>query len=555
MNSKKAEDIRVFALGGVSEVGKNMYVIEVDEDIFVVDAGIMFPDAEMFGIDYVLPDMTYLVENKERVKGLFLTHGHEDHIGGVPYFVQNIQVPIYGTKLTLALVEEKLSQAGVLGKATLHVVNANSIITFSKAYVSFFRTTHSIPDSVGISFHTSQGAIICTGDFKFDQTPVDNCEAEIDKMALLGKEGVLCLLSDSTNAEKRGFTESERVIGSEIQKIFSKTKGRIIVSSFASNVHRIQQVIDAAHMNDRKVAIVGRSMVRVIDIAQTLGYLHIPSDVLISIVDIDKYPERNITILSTGSQGEAMSALTRMAKGMHKQVTIKKGDTVIISATPIPGNETSVAKTVDLLCRSGADVIYGKSNIHVSGHGYQEELKLMIQLMRPKYLFPVHGEYRMQKAHARLAEEMGMEKNCIFLLDKGESIEFSNGIGQKGKTIPTGNVLIDGAGVGDIGNIVLRDRKLLSQHGIFIVVITLSKDRTSIIAGPEIISRGFIYVRESEQLLATATDLVRTTIEKLLGEKQHDWGTLKGNVREVLQQYLFEQTKRRPMILPILMEV
>jgi ribonuclease J len=555
VNRKKAENIRVVALGGVSEVGKNMYVIEVDEDIFVVDAGIMFPDAEMLGIDLVLPDMTYIIENKERVKGLFLTHGHEDHIGGVAYFVQDIHVPIYGTKLTLALVEEKLSQAGVLGKAVLQEVDAHSIITFDKIHVSFFRTTHSIPDSVGISFHTSQGAIVCTGDFKFDQTPIDDCESELHKMALLGGEGVLCLLSDSTNAEKRGFTRSERVVGEEIQKIFSKTTGRIIVSSFASNVHRIQQVFDAAYMNDRKVAIVGRSMVRVVDIAHTLGYLHIPNDVLISVVDVDKYPERNITILSTGSQGEPMSALARMAKGMHRQVTIKKGDTVLISATPIPGNERLVARTVDLLCRSGANVLYGNSTIHVSGHGYQEELKLMLQLMKPKYLFPVHGEYRMQKAHGALAEDMGMNKENIFILNRGESIEFSNGVGKRSRKIHTGSILIDGFGVGDIGNIVLRDRKLLSQHGIFIIVTTLSKDGKRIVSGPEIISRGFVYVRESEHLLDTATKLVKTTIEKSVEENIQDWNTLKGNIREVLQQYLFEQTKRKPMILPIFMEV
>ncbi|GGE65086.1 ribonuclease J [Priestia taiwanensis] len=552
---KTAENIRVFALGGVGEIGKNMYVIEIDEDIFIIDAGIMFPDEEMFGIDLVLPDITYLVENKERVKGLFLTHGHEDHIGGVPYLIQQVQVPIYGTKLTLGLVEDKLSQVGVLSKANLQVIDADSIMMFDKASVSFFKTTHSIPDSVGVSIHTSQGALVCTGDFKFDQTPIDDQDADLYKMATLGKEGVLCLLSDSTNAEKQGFTKSERIVGAEIQKVFAKAEGRVIVASFASNIHRLQQVLDAAYLHNRKVAIVGRSMVRVIDIAQTLGYLRIPDDLLISIMDVDHYPERDITILSTGSQGEPLAALSRMAKGMHKQVTIKKGDTVIISATPIPGNELSIAKTVNLLCRSGADVIYGRNNIHVSGHGCQEELKLMIQLMKPAYLLPVHGEYRMQKAHAKLAEEMGMESDRIVVLDKGESIEFTNKVGKRGPKIHTGNMLIDGAGVGDIGAIVLRDRKLLSQHGIFIVIVTLSKEKKCIVAGPEIISRGFVYVREAEEMMNHAAKLVRETIEQSLGENQRDWGTLKGNVRDVLYQYLFEQTKRKPMILPIFMEV
>lgn len=553
---KEAEKIKVFALGGVGEIGKNMYVIEVDSDIFVVDAGLMFPEEEMFGIDIVIPDITYLQENKERVKGIFLTHGHEDHIGGVSYVLRKLSVPVYGTRLTLALVEDKLSEAGLLGRVTLKTVDANSILEFETAQVSFFRVTHSIPDAVGICIRTSQGSIVYTGDFKFDQTPVDVYGADIGKMAQIGNDGVLCLLSDSTNAERPGFTGSERSVGVEISKEFHNAEGRILVASFASNVHRLQQVFDAAFENDRKVAVVGRSMVKVVDIARNLGYLHIPDDMLISLQDIDNYPECKVAVLTTGSQGEPMAALSRMAKNAHKQVSIRKGDTVIIAASPIPGNETSVSKTIDLLFRAGANVIYyGAKKIHVSGHGSQEELKLMLNIMKPKYFIPVHGEFRMQKAHAKLASATGISPHRTFIVEKGEVIEFKEGRAKAGTKVQAGNVLIDGLGVGDVGNIVLRDRKLLSQDGILVVVITLSKEAKTIVSGPEIISRGFVYVRESEQLIDGSARLVKEIIEQSIREYAIEWSTLKQNIRDSLGQFLFEKTKRKPMILPIIMEI
>ncbi|MFX3624675.1 MAG: ribonuclease J [Ectobacillus sp.] len=556
MKQKETESVKVFALGGVGEIGKNMYITEIDSDIFIVDAGLMFPEEEMFGIDIVIPDITYLVENKERVKALFITHGHEDHIGGISYVLRKLQIPVYGTRLTLGLVESKLSEAGLLGRVDLKTIDANSVIKFENTSVSFFRTNHSIPDSVGVAFHTSQGAVVYTGDFKFDQTPVDQYTADIGKMAQLGSEGVLCLLSDSTNAERPGHTGSEKAVGVEISKVFHDAEGRILVATFASNIHRIQQVFDAAYENNRKVAVVGRSMIKVVDIAFNLGYLNIPDGVLISPQDIDNYPEHNVAILTTGSQGEPMAALSRMAKNAHKQVTIRRGDTVIIAATPIPGNETSVSKTIDLLFRAGANVVYyGEKKIHVSGHGSQEELKLMLNLMKPQYFIPVHGEFRMQKAHAKLGEEVGIAADHIFIVDKGDVVEFKNGIASMGGKVPAGNILIDGLGVGDVGNIVLRDRKLLSQDGILVVVITLSKEAKKIVSGPEIISRGFVYVRESEQLIDESAKMVKAIIEKSIKEYSIEWATLKQHIRDLLGQFLFEKTKRRPMILPIIMEV
>ncbi|MDG4655956.1 ribonuclease J [Ectobacillus antri] len=556
MEIKETELVKVFALGGVGEIGKNMYCVEIDSDIYIVDAGLMFPEEEMFGIDIVIPDITYLETNKERVKALFLTHGHEDHIGGIAYVLRKLHIPVYGTKLTLGLVEAKLSEAGLLGKVTLKTIDANSVVNFRTTTVSFFRTNHSIPDSVGVAFHTSQGAIVYTGDFKFDQTPVDKYGADIGKMAQLGNEGVLCLLSDSTNAERPGYTGSESAVGVEISKEFYKAEGRILVASFASNVHRIQQVFDAAYEHGRKVAVVGRSMVKVVDIAHNLGYLHIPDGMMISLQDIDNYPERQVAVLTTGSQGEPMAALSRMAKNAHKQMAIRKGDTVIIAASPIPGNETSVSKTIDLLFRAGANVVYyGEKKVHVSGHGSQEELKLMLNLMKPKYFFPVHGEFRMQKAHAKLAQEIGMDQNDIFIVDKGDVISFSNGEPKASGKVPAGNVLIDGLGIGDVGNIVLRDRKLLSQDGILVVVVTLKKETKAIVSGPEIISRGFVYVRESEKLIDDSGKMVKEIVEKAIRESSVEWSTLKQSVRESLSQFLFDKTKRRPMILPIIMEV
>jgi ribonuclease J len=549
----KKENIKVFALGGVGEIGKNMYVVEVNDDIIVIDAGLMFPKEEMLGIDKVIPDITYLVENKDNVRGIFITHGHEDHIGGLPFVIRQLNVPIYATKLTMGLIEHKLREAGILEKAKLVEINSNSTITAGITEVTFFRTNHSIPDSVGVSVQTANGAIVHTGDFKFDFTPADGKPAEMEKMAALGEKGVLCLLSDSTNAEKEGYTGSEISVGQKISDVFYNSVGRVIVASFASNLHRVQQVMDAAIANNRKLAVVGRSMENVVRIATNLGYLSFPEELIIDITEVQDYDDDKVAILTTGSQGEPMAALSRMAKHAHRQIQIKTNDTVVIAATPIPGNETSVSKIVDLLFRAGADVIY--DGVHVSGHGSQEELKLMLNLMKPKYLLPIHGEYRMQKAHAELAAKVGTPRHHIFLIEKGDVIDIKDGHARKGSKVPSGNILIDGLGVGDIGNIVLRDRRVLSQDGALIVVVTLSKRMKTVLSGPEILTRGFVYVRESEELLGEATKVVSTLLEQWKSSQGTEWSSLKTNIRDALGQYLFEKTRRRPMILPIIMEV
>ncbi|WP_059105219.1 ribonuclease J [Shouchella shacheensis] len=555
MAKQQNEKVRVFALGGVGEIGKNMYGIEVDEDIIVVDAGLMFPDDDMLGVDIVIPDVSYLVENEERVRGIILTHGHEDHIGGLSYVLKKVNVPVYGTKLTLGLVEEKLKEAGIHRHSTLKTIDSNSRVTIGSTSVSFFRTSHSIPDSVGICVETSQGAVVHTGDFKFDQTPVDGKHADIGKMAATGQRGVLCLLSDSTNAERPGVTKSESEVGQGIKDVFARTAGRLIVTSFASNVHRIQQVIQAAATSNRKLAVVGKSMVRVITIASKLGHLKMPKDLLIDMDEVNRYRPEQVVILTTGSQGEPMSALTRMARGAHRHITLTNNDTVIIAASAIPGNEKSVSAVIDQLHRIGADVVYGKSSVHASGHGSQEELKLMLNLMRPKFFVPIHGEIRMQHAHRKLALDVGIKKERIYIVEKGEVVEFTKGQARRGSKVPSGHVLIDGLGVGDVGNIVLRDRRLLSKDGILVVVVTLNKKAGTIVSGPNIISRGFVYVRESEELLEKSNELVSSILYKCMNENVNEWSSLKSNIREGLSRFLFEKTKRRPMILPIIMEV
>ncbi|GAF23539.1 MULTISPECIES: ribonuclease J [Shouchella] len=547
--------VRVFALGGVGEIGKNMYGIEVDEDIIVVDAGLMFPDDDMLGVDIVIPDVSYLVENEERVKGIILTHGHEDHIGGLSYVLKKINVPVYGTKLTLGLVEEKLKEAGILKETTLRLIDSNSRVKLGKTPVSFFRTSHSIPDCVGVCVETTQGAVVHTGDFKFDQTPVDGKHAEIGKMAAIGQKGVLCLLSDSTNAERPGTTKSEAEVGIGIKDVFARTSGRLIVTSFASNVHRLQQVIQATAAANRKLSIVGKSMVRVITIASKLGYLKMPKDLVIDIDEVNRYKPEQVVILTTGSQGEPMSALTRMARGAHRHITITDNDTVIIAASAIPGNEKSVSSVIDQLHRIGADVVYGSQAVHASGHGSQEELKLMLNLMKPKYFLPIHGEIRMQHAHRDLGINVGIKPERIYIVEKGEVVEFSNNQARRAGKVPSGHVLIDGLGVGDVGNIVLRDRRLLSKDGILVVVVTLNKKTSTIVSGPNIISRGFVYVRESEALLEQSNELVSSILQKCVTENVSEWSSLKSNIREGLSRFLFEKTKRRPMILPIIMEV
>ncbi len=557
-SKSNAEKLSIFALGGVGEIGKNMYVVQYGSEIIVIDSGLKFPEEDMLGIDVVIPDITYLIENKEKVRGIFLTHGHEDHIGGLPYVLKHLNVPVYGTKLTLGLVESKLREAGMLGETKRILIHADSVLKFNKVKVSFFKTNHSIPDSVGICIDTPEGVVVHTGDFKFDQTPVNNDFADIHRMSEIGKRGVLALLSDSTNAERPGYTGSERSVGASLREVFRNAEQRVIVATFASNVHRLQQVIDAAAYTNRKLAIVGRSMVNVITIAGELGYLHIPEGMLVELDEVNRLPSHRVAILSTGSQGEPMSALTRMARSTHKKVEILPGDTVVIAANPIPGNEKYVGRTVDELFRLGANVSYGYnggSGVHVSGHGSQEELKLMLNLMKPKYFIPIHGEYRMLRQHGLLAESVGIDRENIFICDLGEVVEIHNGVARKAGKIPVGNVLIDGLGVGDVGNIVLRDRKLLSQDGILVVVVTLSKQDGKIVSGPDIISRGFVYVRESEGLLDEANRIVSGTLQKLTGENISEWASLKTHVKEALGRFLYEQTRRRPMILPIIMEV
>ncbi|WP_027093591.1 ribonuclease J [Cohnella thermotolerans] len=559
MSKKNNQDkLIIFALGGVGEIGKNMYVVQYGSDIVVVDSGLKFPEEEMLGIDVVIPDITYLLDNRDKVRAILVTHGHEDHIGGLPYVLKQLNVPVYATRLTLGLIENKLKEAGLLGDTKRILINAESEVQLGSIKASFFKTNHSIPDSVGICLETPEGAVVHTGDFKFDHTPVNNQFADLQRIAEIGKRGVLVLLSDSTNAERPGFTPSESNIGKELIDIFRNAKQRVVIATFASNVHRIQQIIDAAMETRRKLTVIGRSMVNIVSIASELGYLHIPEGMLIEPEEVNKLPADRVVILSTGSQGEPMSALTRMARSTHRKVDILPGDTVVISATPIPGNERYVGRTVDELMRLGANVIYGPGSVtgvHVSGHGSQEELKLMLNLIRPKYFIPVHGEYRMLRHHAMLAESVGIDQENIFLLDNGDTVEFQNGTARKAGKLPAGNVLIDGLGVGDVGNIVLRDRKLLSQDGILVVVVTLSKQDGAIMSGPDIISRGFVYVRESEGLLEEANRIVSGTLQKLMSENVNEWASLKTNVKDALGRFLYEQTRRRPMILPIIMEV
>lgn len=549
------DKVRVFSLGGVGEIGKNMYVVEINESLIVIDAGLMFPSDDMLGIDIVIPDITYLEQNSNRVKAIFITHGHEDHIGSLPYLLQKLNIPVYGTKLTLGIIKKKLDEHQMSKNVLLHIIDRDTELSFDNFNIRFFNTNHSIPDSVGICIDTEYGAIVHTGDFKFDQTPVDGVISDYAKMAQFGDRGVLCLLSDSTNAERPGLSLSESQVGKGIQESFNNARGRIIVATFASNIHRVQQVINSAVSVNRKVFVSGRSMEKIVSIATELGYLHFPEDTLVNLKDIEQYCDDEIVVLTTGSQGEPMAALSRMAKGAHKQISIKGTDTIIISATPIPGNEKSVTKIVDLLYRTGADVIFGQKNVHASGHGFQEELKLMINLMKPQYFIPVHGEYRMQIAHANLAISCGVDEKNIFLIDKGDVVEFQHGLGKQNGKVHSGNILIDGIGVGDVGNIVLRDRRLLSQDGILVVVVTLNKDNNTLVSGPDIVSRGFVYVRESEELLTNANETVKHIIDKCLLEKSNDWAVLKSNIRDHLSKFLFDETKRRPMILPIIMEV
>ncbi|KOO46695.1 Zn-dependent hydrolase [Priestia koreensis] len=552
---KKTENIKIFALGGVGEIGKNMYVVELDDDIYVVDAGLMSPETGMFGIDVVIPDVSYLLENKHRVRAIFLTHGHDENIGGLPFILRKLDAPVYGTKFTIALAKEKLSEVGVNKKQLLYVIDTDKTIRHERTNVTFFSTSHSIPGSIGIAFHTSEGAIVHTGDFKFDQTPVGNQRADIGKMAALGEDGVLFLLSDSTNAERPGYTASEASVANEMMKSFRQAKQRVIVATTLTHMYRIQQVIDAAIETNRKVVVLGRTLQRMVDIASDLDQLSVPEELFVSPQEMSKYSDSEIVVLTAGTHQEPLLPFVRMLRQNDKFVGVKQTDTIIISVVSAPRNELPFSKIIDQLFRTGAKVIYGRQPVTVSGNGSQEELKFMLNLMKPTYFIPIQGEYRMQMAHAKLAAEVGLSKDRIFIVDKGDVIDYKKGTPSVSTKVPSGNTLIDGLGVGDVGNIVLRDRRLLSQDGILLVVVTIDKANRKIVTGPEIISRGFVYVRESEQLLREATERVEQLLVDSIRERTIEWSSLKLGMRESLNQFLYEKTKRRPMILPIIMEI
>ncbi len=553
--AKSQNKVQIIPLGGLGEIGKNMTVFRYGDDIILVDAGLMFPEDDMLGIDLVIPDISYLIENRDKVKAIFLTHGHEDHIGALPYVLKQLDVPVYGTALTLGILQGRLKENGVSSESLVTIKPGDRVIVGSFR-LDFIRVNHSIPDAISIAINTPIGTIIHTGDFKIDHTPVDGQVTEFSKFAEYGDRGVLALLADSTNAERPGFTPSERMVGKTFDDEFRYAKNRIIVATFSSNVHRIQQVIDAAIKYDRKVAVIGRSMINVVSIAREMGYLNAPDGVLIDIDETSNYTADKIVIITTGSQGEPMSALTRMAMNDHKKVDIMPGDTVIISATPIPGNEKLVSRTIDLLYKLGADVIYEKSNgVHVSGHASQEEIKLIHNLVRPKFFIPVHGEFRHLIKHASIAKSLGMASENIVIAENGSVIELTrNSIGINGK-VTAGKVLVDGLGVGDVGNIVLRDRRQLSQDGIMIVVVTIDKESCHVVAGPDIVSRGFVYVREAEDLMEEARDKVQAALERCEENGVSEWSVIKSNVRDALGRFLYEKTRRRPMILPIIMEI
>ncbi|CAM4352852.1 ribonuclease J [Paenibacillus typhae] len=544
------------ALGGVTEIGKNMYFIQYGDDIIVVDCGSKFPDESLLGIDLIIPDISYLLAHPDKVKALIVTHGHEDHIGGIPYLLKQLNLPLYASSLTLGLIESKLKEHGLLRQTSLHRIDSESILDFGSIKVSFFRTNHSIPDCLGVVFDTPEGTVVHTGDFKFDMTPVNRQYPDIHKMADIGKKGVRFLLSESTNAERPGFTPSERLVGTHIEEAFQKADRRIFISTFASNVHRLQQIVDAASLTGRKLALLGRSMVNVVGVSQELGYLNVPDGMLVEPAEAAKLPPHEIAVLCTGSQGEPMAALSRLANSSNRQMEISTGDTVLLAANPIPGNERNVARIIDNLYVLGAKVIYGsRSELHVSGHGSQEELKLMLTLMKPEYFIPIHGEYRMLHHHRLLAEAVGVEGDKIFLLKNGELVESAGGVVRQSGRVPAGQIYVDGLGIGDIGNVVLRDRRQLSADGILITVITLSQSDGRLLNEPDTISRGFIYVRNSDKLIEEINQLVVATLEKLNQADLGQWNVIKQTLREALGKFLYEKTKRRPMILPIIIEV
>lgn len=554
--ANKKDKLMIIPLGGLGEIGKNMTVFQYGDDIIVLDAGLAFPENDMPGVDIVIPDMSYLIENKDKVRAVVITHGHEDHIGSLAYLLKEINVPVYATNLVCGLIEGKLKENKV-GGVKLNVVKAGDEIRIGTFKVGFIQTNHSIPDACAVYFETPVGTVVHTGDFKVDQTPVDGKLMDVHKFAELGNKGVLALMSDSTNVEKPGFTPSESTVGPALLRAVGEARGRVVLATFASNVSRLQQAVDAAVAFKRKVIVLGRSMVNVSEIAQERGYLNVPEGTMIDVDEMNRYRDDEIMILTTGSQGEPMAGLSRMATNNHRTIEITPNDTIIISATPIPGNEAAVGRTIDNLLRLGADVIYGRDRgIHVSGHGSQEDLKTMLNLVRPKFFIPVHGEYRMLKKHGELAVSMGIVKpNHVLVGDNGQIFEFTSRTARKGGHVTAGKVFVDGLGVGDVGNIVIRDRQQLAQEGMVIVVMAMDRASGQIVAGPDIVSRGFVYVRDAEDLMNEAQKRIEQVIEKCEASQMKDWATIKSQVRDTLGKFLYEKTRRRPMILPIIQDV
>ncbi len=552
----KKSSLKIIPLGGLQEIGKNITVFEYKNEIVLVDCGLEFPEDDMLGIDLVIPDISYLVKNQDKIRGLVITHGHEDHIGAIPYILKQINIPIYATNLTVELIKNKLEEHNLLRSTKLHVVKQGQTINFGSMQVEFIRSNHSIPDAVMLAIHTPVGTVLHTGDFKVDYTPIDDKVIDLGRIAELGNKGVLALLSDSTNSERKGFTMSESSVGEVFDRLFLNNEKRIVVATFASNVHRVQQIVNSAVKYGRKVAICGRSMQNMIEAARKLGYIEVPDNVFIDIDNIKNYNDNQLVIITTGSQGEAMSALTRMANGDHRKVTITPNDMVIISATPIPGNEKLVSKVIDELMKIGAEVIYSSlADIHVSGHACQEEQKLILTLAKPKYFIPVHGEYRQLMAHRETAKKVGIADKDIFIMTNGRVLELNEEEAKLTTQVPNGRVLVDGLGVGDVGNIVLRDRQHLSQDGLIVIVMTMDSNTGEIVSGPDVVSRGFVYVRESENLMDDVKKVIRDEVKKCEENHIRDWSTIKSNVKDTLRDYIFEKTKRNPMILPIIMEV
>ena len=553
----KKSNLKIIPLGGLHEIGKNITVFEYENEMIVVDCGLSFPDDDMLGIDLVIPDVTYLEKNVDKIKGLVITHGHEDHIGAVPYLLKKINIPIYATKLTAGLIRNKLEEHKILRSTEMHEVIQGQTNSLGKNFkIEFIRSSHSIPDSVMLAIKTPAGTVLHTGDFKVDYTPIDGKIMNFGRIAELGNQGILALMSDSTNAERKGFTMSESSVGEVFDKLFLHCTKRIVVATFASNVHRVQQIVNAAVKYNRKIAVCGRSMINMIETARELGYIECPENIFIDIDMINSYADENLVIITTGSQGEPMSALTRMAAGDHRKVKITPNDLVIISATPIPGNEKFVSKVIDDLMQIGAEVVYSSLEaVHVSGHACQEEQKLILALTKPKYFIPVHGEYRQLIAHSETAQSMGIDKDHIIMMANGRVLEINEDKAELTSTVPCGRVLVDGLGVGDVGSIVLRDRQHLSQDGLIIIVLTMDSATGEVVAGPDVISRGFVYVRESENLMDDVKSVVRHEIKKCEERGIRDWGTIKSATRENLRDYIFMKTKRNPMIIPIIMEI